>query len=963
MSTRQLDNNAPQLPELRASAQKYSRFARLEPDFAINTSAIGRAFPDFSQGGTSSDDDSLSIEVGRGLKKQSNSKAGKMNEYSSNAQLSVDGDSMDFSAPMIGNYEVTGTPPLTQRHLSKKNDEAPRGSLRRDAQVRRPSGLQQEITGPSPPPSKTRNYGSGESRKGSEENRRTLSSMHARVRDENERSRLSEERPPTLELTARNTRFGNVKGQHTASNGVMPTKFTSKQSLLQSLAPKNRQNSQTVATPQGTQQSFMLPDLPNISELVSGVYEDGTPVFSRHGKPRTSRFLSASGKASKSQNYLGVNEIPIPADEQAIFLSLKLLQDKVATLEKTNAEAENAIQDLRQKERVLEAEKNDRRRAPRSNSALGTTDSDGGQETGGSQRKLSIEKNRLETSVRALQTQLDSSNRKTSTAEIILKNITQERDSAISQLGVAYFTIEQLKVENESLKGENNELKTRLGQLGSDHENETQKWIAKEEALQRKIGRRTEAVRSMIEEGGVQTSEPQDKKVAKSHHNGSSTHKEANTMFDLHPTGKDIDEPSKGGQRTVQIDESEDSEDSVYEAPKAKGKGKAQSSRSTKNAQGDEISQNLTYLSFLESDEIAKLRKTLEQERIDRKQRRNRDRQPHDKNDTVTQIAPPEAQAKQPQQIFPRKSSMKDLTSRSTNRNDATEPSPFPSAQPEQNRRHSETSILSVRSRRRGLDAENMTSAFIVPDITIRNPGVDSHPVPELTKAAQDILDGLAKHDGQNCTVCKRAIGRGENHEHSTTVREAIKIAKPVPVSDRMPRSSPYEEEPTIRPAQAPGLALAVVMKGLDDELAHLKIELAQYQALYNGHDPALSKRKRKSVYHKIETLFKAIEVKADQVYALYDVLEGQKQDGHEISQEEVEITLQSVGINAAGLHLRGGGADEEQQDEKEKPSERQLWDLDSDAEDVDDLPWEGIETTIETTKSGFADRRRTSDA
>lgn len=306
---------------------------------------------------------------------------------------------------------------------------------------------------------------------------------------------------------------------------------------------------------------------------------------------------------------------------------------------------------------------------------------------------------------------------------------------------------------------------------------------------------------------------------------------------------------------------------------------------------------------------------------------------------------------------------MKDLTSRSTNRNDATEPSPFPSAQPEQNRRHSETSILSVRSRRRGLDAENMTSAFIVPDITIRNPGVDSHPVPELTKAAQDILDGLAKHDGQNCTVCKRAIGRGENHEHSTTVREAIKIAKPVPVSDRMPRSSPYEEEPTIRPAQAPGLALAVVMKGLDDELAHLKIELAQYQALYNGHDPALSKRKRKSVYHKIETLFKAIEVKADQVYALYDVLEGQKQDGHEISQEEVEITLQSVGINAAGLHLRGGGADEEQQDEKEKPSERQLWDLDSDAEDVDDLPWEGIEATIETTKSGFADRRRTSDA
>ena len=306
---------------------------------------------------------------------------------------------------------------------------------------------------------------------------------------------------------------------------------------------------------------------------------------------------------------------------------------------------------------------------------------------------------------------------------------------------------------------------------------------------------------------------------------------------------------------------------------------------------------------------------------------------------------------------------MKDLTSRSTNQNDITKPSVLPGEQPEHNRRHSETSILSVRSRRRGLDAENMTSAFIVPDITIRKPGVDSQSVPELTKEAQVVLDGLAKHYSQNCTVCKRATSHDEHHEQSATMREAIKIPKPIPVSDRMPQSSPYEEEPTIRPAQAPGLALAVVMKGLDDELAHLKVELAQYQALYNGHDPALSKRKRKSVYHKIETLLKAIELKADQVYALYDVLEGQKQDGHEISEEEVEITLQSIGINVAGLHLRGGGADEEQQDEEEKPSERQPWDLDSDGESVDDLPWEGIETTVETVKSGFAGRRRSSDA
>ena len=353
----------------------------------------------------------------------------------------------------------------------------------------------------------------------------------------------------------------------------------------------------------------------------------------------------------------------------------------------------------------------------------------------------------------------------------------------------------------------------------------------------------------------------------------------------------------------------------------------------------------------------------MEQERIQRKQRRNKGHGLSSKNDDIAQTAAPEAQARQTQEILSRKSAMKDVTSRTTNHNDAIEPSHISGAVADHNRRHSETSILSTRSRRRGFNAENMTSAFIVPDITIRDIGSSSQPVPELSKEAQDVLDGLAKHDGRNCTVCKSTIGHSEHPEHSAKMKEAIKVPKPVPVSDRMPKSSAYDEEPTIRPSQAPGLALAIVIKGLDDELVHLKIELAQYQALYNGHDPALSKRKRKSVYDKIETLLAAIEVKADQVYALYDVLEGQKQSGHEISEEEVENTLQSVGINAAGLHLRGGGTKEDHQHGKDESSVRQPWDLDSDDESVDDLPWEGIETTVETAKSGLAGRRASSDA
>lgn len=111
----------------------------------------------------------------------------------------------------------------------------------------------------------------------------------------------------------------------------------------------------------------------------------------------------------------------------------------------------------------------------------------------------------------------------------------------------------------------------------------------------------------MIEETGLQPPELHDKNAPKSRHSGgnrqnveSSTHRDANTMFDLRPSRKDVDELCKGGQRTMQIDDSQDSEDSVYEVPTGNGKGKDRSSRSAKNAQDNETSQNLTYLSFLE---------------------------------------------------------------------------------------------------------------------------------------------------------------------------------------------------------------------------------------------------------------------------------------------------------------------------------------------------------------------------
>ena len=548
----------------------------------------------------------------------------------------------------------------------------------------------------------------------------------------------------------------------------------------------------------------------------------------------------------------------------------------------------------------------------------------------------------LESSIRTLQSQLDASNRKATTTETILRSITQERDSAVSQLTVAYVTIKQLQAENENLREDNQVLRGQPQHISEDTEGAARKYRQANGAGNG---------RSIPPQALNQNSPNKSTRFAKrsSDRVGSrqATNTKDNDMFDLTPRPQaTINNSGRVAQQSVQ-QEADESEASVYEHTYTRRKDNTATQPTSSRGNGTrnaEPSQDLTYLSFLDRNEVAKLRRTLEQERIERKHRGAMWHEPSHGDVDINEHNEVDGVARTGEEPLPRKSSMKDLTSRSVKTDDehAASNAKGASALP---RRHSETSMLSTHSRRRRMNTDNMTSAFIVPDITIRDAAINSQGIPELTKDDRAVLTELAQHNNDNCTVCKPQPNQDDPHDRIIT------IPKPVPVSERMPTAGPYEEEPTIRPSQAPGLALATVIKSLKDEIAHLKIQLAKYQSLFNGHDPALSKRKRKSVHGKIEGLLQAIDIKSDQIYALYDVLEGQKQDGHEISEKEVEITLQSIGVNTAGLHLRGGGVVEGGAERKNPP--RRPWDLSSEDED-DELPWEGIESTMDTTKSGF---------
>ncbi|KAK0391860.1 hypothetical protein NLU13_1359 [Sarocladium strictum] len=165
---------------------------------------------------------------------------------------------------------------------------------------------------------------------------------------------------------------------------------------------------------------------------------------------------------------------------------------------------------------------------------------------------------------------------------------------------------------------------------------------------------------------------------------------------------------------------------------------------------------------------------------------------------------------------------------------------------------------------------------------------------PTLSKDARQVLEELCEHDCKNCIVCTR-IASHQGVVSSTEAasgKKRVTVSRPVPVTDRA-----LPEDATMRPSQSPGHALALVIKGLEDEARHLKHALAKLNAKYTSADKAIGRGKRLAMAEAIHTLLRQLEVKNDQIYSLYDVLEGQKAAGQAMTEEDVEMTV---------LHITG---------------------------------------------------------
>lgn len=204
-------------------------------------------------------------------------------------------------------------------------------------------------------------------------------------------------------------------------------------------------------------------------------------------------------------------------------------------------------------------------------------------------------------------------------------------------------------------------------------------------------------------------------------------------------------------------------------------------------------------------------------------------------------------------------------------------------------------------------EERNMTSALFMDDITLEGQKQAERQqakkaVPSLSKDAKRVLDNLCHdHDCRNCMVCARVIA----HKHedgaamSKSKKRTIRVERPISVNERAPTSAAaaaqYEDQPTLRPARDPAVALAVVIKGLRDEEAHLEAALAKAQAQYNALEPSTGRRQRQRASAEIRRLMRQRDVKRDQIYDLHDVLEGQRAGGQEMTAHDVEVTIASV--------------------------------------------------------------------
>lgn len=206
-----------------------------------------------------------------------------------------------------------------------------------------------------------------------------------------------------------------------------------------------------------------------------------------------------------------------------------------------------------------------------------------------------------------------------------------------------------------------------------------------------------------------------------------------------------------------------------------------------------------------------------------------------------------------------------------------------------------QTAASNTSRRRRHLDLdENMTSAYILPDITIGQ-GQGQGQAQGISKGAQTVLHRHDPEHVQNCEVCQRLTGSKKTkhvthaslkstHINVTSNRQTSKSAKEQDFTAQITQlmKSAMLDDPTIRPKISPWHALANVKKLLTDQFEEAKRKHGIAWETYDGIEAPLSSKRHAAISEELFYWSRKMEECRVNLDQLRDVEEGMRgEDEH----------------------------------------------------------------------------------
>ncbi|KAL8709072.1 MAG: hypothetical protein Q9220_006093 [cf. Caloplaca sp. 1 TL-2023] len=679
-----------------------------------------------------------------------------------------------------------------------------------------------------------------------------------KIQNENEDPKASEVRPSAAAgIANKNTRFGGINVPKTRK-GLQPHMYKPAPGLVQNAAAAatvttskpmaiNAQGSLTSLPISSTQQTLNLPHGTNLTDIFSGVVRHPPPVVSQQARPRASRFASASKVQAATEPV--PEQIPVPYDERDLLRSIEVLQAKVVELELVRNQLEATNTQLDQKNFDLAVENREFTARRRSDSAVGLTDSGNEKNNAGekddesstARRKLVEEHKRYRSTCWALQGQQDILLREIELSKKDILDITEERDQYMAQLSAAESDIQHYRAEKAHLEQQRAQT---VGQLTLANSN-IDKLVVDNESLADE-NKRLKAQIVLLQQ--MSTAQ--------------------NAIAPQHSGLGDSDADDEEGPRDMDTISMMNQQQKAQQA----ARHNVQATFDHHKTHSLDSSHNITYLSKAADSSLCRVRKNLEYERIARHDRRQA-KAPE--NSFVAPAVKPKAAA-----------------------------SPVPTGEP---RNYSESSTGTTRHRRSNIPQEEMTSGFIIPDITLNQKQlvgsqsalqlpVQTQSQPEIPSKPEEIRD-VSQQQPQDHFI--------PSDVHVQPVRQTTARPQLPAISDEeLDITIGSDADPTPRPSQSPDEAFTAVVDSILTELASQKAQLAKYQNAYDRQDATLSQKQRKQIFAKREALQRSIDMKADQLYNLKDVSEGQKQRDQSLTHEQVNDTLHSLGLELpwAGL-------------------------------------------------------------